>query len=76
MIHIVFPTPTTASMPLYRNGQQIATTLTNRYLTTLGDRQLLDIELGSTLNSGPTVPQQRPNFFPESVALGFRLVAT
>jgi hypothetical protein len=59
MVRIAFTTPTTATMTLYRNGQQIATTLTNRYLTTLGDRQLLDIELGSTLNSGPTVPQQR-----------------
>jgi hypothetical protein len=59
MVRIAFTTPTTATMTLFRNGQQIATTLTNRFLTTLGDRQLLDIELGSTLNSGPTVPQQR-----------------
>jgi hypothetical protein len=59
MMRIAFITPTTATLTLYRNGQQIASTLTNRFQTTLGDRQLLDLQLGSTLNSGPTVPQQR-----------------
>jgi hypothetical protein len=59
MVRVAFTAPTTATMTLFRNGQQIATTLSNRYQTTLNDRQLLDIELGSTLNSGPTVPQQR-----------------
>jgi hypothetical protein len=59
MIRIAFINANTATMTMFRNGQQIATTLTNRYQTSLNDRQLLDIELGSTLNSGPTVPQQR-----------------
>lgn len=59
MVRVAFTNATTATMTLFRNGRQIATTLSNRYQTTLGDRQLLDIELGSTLNSGPTVPQQR-----------------
>lgn len=59
MMRIAFITPTTATLTLYRNGQQIASTLTNRFQTSLGDRQLLDLQLGSTLNSGPTVPQQR-----------------
>jgi trimeric autotransporter adhesin len=59
LVQVAFTSATNATMTMYRNGQQIATTLSNRYLTSANDRQLLDIELGSTLNSGPTVAQQR-----------------
>jgi hypothetical protein len=59
LVRIAFTDASTAPLSLFRNGRQIATILTNWYRTSLNGRALVDIELGSTLNSGPSVPQQR-----------------